>query len=45
MAQSPDRAPEEDDGFPWYVKAMLAVAILVVASIVVIDLLEFAAAL
>lgn len=34
-----------DEGFPWYVKAMLAIALLVVLGIIVVDLLEFAAAL
>lgn len=35
---------EEDGGFPWYVKAMLAIVVLLILGIVVVDLLEFAAA-
>lgn len=34
----------EDEGFPWYVKAMLAIVLLLVLGIIVVDLLEFAAA-
>jgi hypothetical protein len=35
---------EAEEGFPWYVKAMIALTILVIIAIVVIDLLEFAGA-
>jgi hypothetical protein len=41
MSQSPD---DENGGFPWYVKAMLALALLVIVAIIVVDLLEFATA-
>lgn len=35
----------EQGGFPWYLKAVIAVAVLVVLAILVIDLLELAASL
>lgn len=44
MPPQPDEE-SADDGFPWYVKAMLAIVVLVVLGIIVVDLLELAAAL
>lgn len=38
-------ATDRDDGFPWYLKAVIAIAILVVIIILIVDLLEFAAVL
>ncbi len=35
---------ESDDGFPWYVKAMILLTILVILAIIAIDLFEFAGA-
>jgi hypothetical protein len=34
----------DTEGFPWYVKAAIAIVILVIILIVAIDLLEFAGA-
>lgn len=41
----PARPSDEEGGFPWYVKAMLALAVLVILVIIAIDLLELAAAI
>jgi hypothetical protein len=35
---------DTDDGFPWYVKAMIVLTLLVILAIIVIDLFEFAGA-
>lgn len=36
-------ATDWDDSLPWYVKAVMAIAVLVVVFVLLIDLLEFAA--
>jgi hypothetical protein len=33
---------DSDDGFPWYVKAMIVLTILIILAIIVVDLFEFA---
>lgn len=38
-------ATPEADGFPWYVKVMLALVVLVILLILVLDVLELAGAL
>lgn len=38
-------ATEWDESLPWYLKAIIAIAILVVLLVLVVDLLEFAAVL
>lgn len=35
---------EDEEGFPWQIKAMFVLIVLVILFIVVIDLLEFASA-
>lgn len=35
---------DTEEGFPWYVKLMIVLTILVILAIVVIDLFEFAGA-
>jgi|GEM_PF-3495741 len=38
-------AHDRDDSFPWYLKVVIAIAVLVVLLVVLIDVLEFAAVL